>query len=248
MDPAQTSSMEAPLRNRSPYQPPLNGAEFARREIHSSIPRTDPEMHIFSPIPTRSRLPQVAEAGCFTTDIAMKLESTSRAPLAGINRRPSTEVAAIERHRHLSSVSRRHHRIREAEAPFQKPQAKQLKVQESKERRARKHQKRRLPASGMDCLASSLDNLSTNERKQNDRESSLGRPRRPDRKDRARQDGRAWDHGSAEGAQRIGDDEQSTQSGADEMDLIGSEGLADGAMDTDKQSMDTTSVYGRPSH
>lgn len=256
MDPAQPPRSEAPVRGRSSYVPLLNGAtsaELAQPTTPSSSSSTlrssttDPKTPICSPIPSRSSLSQVAEAGPFTTSMAIEVDTTPRDLLAEINQytigRPSSmEVALTGRRSHLSGPWQRRRERMDREEPQGAERAIEDRIEQRRtERRAHRHRFRRHRASSTDVLADSLSTLSTNEQELNIiRGANIPGITRQNPLDPV------WVHWNAGRAQPMRDVVQSNQWRVGGMDVAREEGLVGGIMATDVERADTASVYGGP--
>lgn len=138
-------------------------------------------MPIFSPIPTRARLSQLAEAGSSTTSIAVEVDTDPHDVLADLDayvfRRSTAEVAITERRRQHLALRLRQHLLKrpEKEETGGAAKEKERRDQIRTEHRARKTRERRFQASSTDALADDLSTLCTSERDRADRGESTQR-------------------------------------------------------------------------
>ncbi|CAF9939577.1 MAG: hypothetical protein ALECFALPRED_008177 [Alectoria fallacina] len=207
MDPAQSSSTEAPAQDSSPYQPRHDGAEPttqptlpSRSTLRTGAP--DPELPISSPTSTRPHPSLVAEAGPSSApSLAMEVNDTVPGNVrAGkdqyVDRGSSTQAATTEELRHRSNVHHHHHHHGRERLAKNNPagaaneptgaehERKQRRDQRRNVRRARKSRERRRRrhalGGGVDGITDRLSAVRTDEppeRNNNVRDENLRRLR-----------------------------------------------------------------------
>lgn len=144
-------------------------------------------MPLFSPIPTRPRLSQLAEAGSSTTSIAVEVDTNQRDVLADLDayvfRRSTAEVAITERRRQNLAIRLRQHLLKrpKKEETGEAAKEKERRDQMRTEHRARKIRERRFQAYSTDDVADDLSTLCTSERDRAGRGESTQRIERQNR-------------------------------------------------------------------